>query len=499
VDQPATDFKKTASRGAYAAGMQQAVKITLQILSAVVMSRILKPADFGVYAMVTPIAAFVAMFQDMGLQQAVIQRKEITPELINRLYWLNFTATMIIAVFLICISPLVAWFYHDDRVILLTAALALPVVLGGIVYQHHAVMQRNLQFQRLAFMDSVCAVTQFVVAVTTAWIWRSYWSFWIAGVASILVFGMMASRWSGWRPGKPTLRGDTGGTLTFGLNMMGANLVNYVSRNVDKMLIGRSLGPIELGYYDRAYKLLLFPIYGIYGPLMGIMMPVLARLQHEPDRMRQAYYRFVGLVCLIAMPGIGIALAAPKELIEILLGKQWLQTADIFAWLGAVALFQPMTMTLNTLLVAKGKTNVIFYTTAILAVTTVVAFAIGLHDGAVGVARAFTIEEYCCRLPLQIYVVTRSTGVRIRDLMIRWLPLMVSVGLMIFAVDGLRQVGITGLYLLMIAGPAAYLSALALTALTPVGRGTIKDAWGMVHDALVMMRLRKASPPVTAG
>jgi O-antigen/teichoic acid export membrane protein len=310
---------------------------------------------------------------------------------------------------------------------------------------------------------------------------------------------MMASRWSGWRPGKPTLRGDTGGMLKFGLNMMGANLVNYFSRNVDKMLIGRSLGPIELGYYDRAYKLLLFPIYGIYGPLMGIMMPVLARLQHEPERMRQAYYRFVGLVCLLAMPGIGIALAAPKELIEILLGKQWLQTADIFAWLGAVALFQPMTMTLNTLLVAKGKTNIIFYTTAILAVTTVVAFAIGLHDGAVGVARAFTIEEYCCRLPLQIYVVTRSTGVRIRDLMIRWLPLMASVGAMIFAVEGLRQVGITGLYLLIIAGPAAYLCALALTALTPVGRNTIKDAWGMVHDALVMMRLRKASPPVTAG
>jgi PST family polysaccharide transporter len=478
--------------------MQQAVKITLQILSAVVMSRILKPADFGVYAMVTPIAAFVALFQDMGLQQAVIQRKDITPALINRLYWLNFTATVIIAVLLVCISPLVAWFYHDDRVILLTASLAIPVVLGGIVYQHHAVMQRNLQFQRLAFMDSICAVVQFVVAVAAAWIWRSYWSFWIAGVASILVFGMMASRWSGWRPGKPTLRGDTGGMLKFGLHMMGANLVNYFSRNVDKMLIGRSLGPIELGFYDRAYKLLLFPIYGIYGPLMGIMMPVLARLQGEPDRMRKAYYRFVALVTLLAMPGIAIALAAPKEVVGLLLGQQWLQTADIFAWLGAVALFQPMTMTLNTLLMAKGKTNVIFKITAVLAVTTVIAFAIGLQDGAVGVARAFTIEEYCCRLPLQLWVVTRNTDVRIRDLMIRWLPLMVSAGLMIFAVDGLRLLGVTGVVLLVVSVPASYLCAVALTALTPVGRGTIKDAWGMVHDALVMMRLRKA-PPVAAG
>jgi hypothetical protein len=95
--------------------------------------------------------------------------------------------------------------------------------------------------------------------------------------------------------------------------------------------------------------------------------------------------------------------------------------------------------------------------------------------------------------------VTRSADVRIRDLMIRWLPLMVSVGVLIFAVDALRQLGVTGIYLLLIAGPASYICAVALTALTPVGRGTIKDGWSMVHDALVMMRLRKASPPVVAG
>ena len=124
------NYRRTASRGAYAAGMQQAVRISLQILSTVILSRLLTPEDFGVYAMVTPIAAFVALFQDMGLQQAVIQRKDITPELINRLYWLNFTATCVIAFVLVAISPLVAWFYHDNRVMPLTASLAVTIILG---------------------------------------------------------------------------------------------------------------------------------------------------------------------------------------------------------------------------------------------------------------------------------------------------------------------------------------------------------------------------------
>jgi len=492
------NYRQAASRGAYAAGMQQAVRISLQILSTVVLSRLLRPEDFGVYAMVTPIAAFVGLFQDMGLQQAVIQRKDITPELINRLYWLNFTATCVIALVLVAISPLVAWFYHDDRVLLLTASLSVTIILGGIVFQHHAVMQRNLQFQKLAIIDMCCAVASFVTAVVTAAIWHSYWSFWLSGVASVALFGMLASRFSGWRPGKPTLRGDTGGLLRFGAHLTGANLVNYFSRNLDKALIGHAWGPVQLGFYDRAYKLLLFPIYGVYGPLMGIMMPVLSRLQGEPERMRNAYYRFVGLVTLIAMPGIALAFAAPKEMVTLLLGARWVSTADIFAWLGAVALFQPMTMTLGTLLMAKGQSKTIFWMTAGLSVTAVAAFFIGLPDGGVGVARAFTIEEYLCRLPLQLWIVTRGGHVRLRELMIRWLPLMISAGLTILAAEGLRRLGLSGVPLLLVLGVESYLCAVAVLALTKAGRGTIKDVWGMINEGLIMMRLRPA-PSVVSG
>lgn len=494
---PSPNYRQAASRGAYAAGMQQVVRISLQILSAVVLSRLLKPEDFGVYAMVTPIATFVGLFQDMGLQQAVIQRKDITPDLINRLYWLNFSATCVIAVVLVAVSPLVAWFYHDDRVLPLTAALAVTIILGGIVFQHHAVMQRNLQFQKLAMIDMSCAVVSFVTAVTTAAIWHSYWSFWLSGVASVALFGLLASRVSGWRPGRPTLRGDTGGLLRFGAHLTGANVVNYFARNLDNVLIGHAWGPIQLGFYDRAYKLLLFPIYGVYGPLMGIMMPVLSRLQGEPERMRNAYYRFVGLVTLIAMPGIALAFAAPKEVITLLLGARWLPTAEIFGWLGAVALFQPMTMTLGTLLMAKGQSKTILWMTAVLSGTAVAAFFIGLPDGGVGVARAYTIEEYLCRLPLQLWVVTRGGHVRLRDLMIRWLPLMISAGLTILAAEGLRYLGLSGVPLLLALGVESYLCAVALLSLSKAGRGTIKDVWGMINEGLIMLRLRPAPSAVS--
>jgi PST family polysaccharide transporter len=490
--QDATSYRRAAARGAYAAGMQQAVRTGLQILTAVVLSRILTPDTFGVYAMVSPIASFVALFQDMGLQQAVIRRNDITPALINRLYWINLAATMVVALVLLAVSPLAGWFYHDDRVVLLTAALAVPVVLGGLVYQHYAVMMRDLRFQRLAVIDICCALVQFLVVLVAAWFWRSYWAFWISGVASVVLYGILASRSSGWRPSRPDLRGSTDGMLRFGAHITGANLVGYFARNLDNVMIGHAWGPVQLGFYDRAYKLLLFPIQNINGPLTRIIMPVLSRLQGEPERMRKAYYRVVGLSNLLIMPGVAIAIAAPTELIQLLLGHQWLPTAEIFAWLGAVALFQPMTATMGSLLVATGRSKKIFWLSVIASVAAVCAFFIGLHDGGVGVARAYTIEEYLVRLPLTLWVVTRGGDVRARDLMLRWLPLMLGAGLNYFVAEGLRMLGLSGFLLLVADGFASYLCAFALLALMPVGRATLVDVWSMVLDALVMLRLRRA-------
>jgi PST family polysaccharide transporter len=492
LSEPAPNFRRTASRGAFAAGLQQLVKTGLQILTAVTLSRLLTPDTFGVYAMVTPVASFVGMFQDMGLSQAVIQRKELGPGLVNRLYWLNLTATGVIALVLLAISPIVGWFYHDDRVILLTAALAVPLIIGGISFQHYAVMMRDMRFQRLALIDICCATAQFAVVVGAAWWLRSYWAFWISGVASVTLYGILASRSSGWKPGKPTLRGDTGGALRFGAHLTGANLVGYFARNLDNVLVGRYWGPVQLGLYDRAYKLLLFPLQNINGPLTRVMMPVLSRLQSEPERMRQAYYRYVALVNLLAMPGVAIAIAAPNETIALLFGVKWLATANIFAWLGAVALFQPMTATMGVLLLAKGNSRKVFWLQVAVSIAAILSFVIGLPDGGLGVARAYTIEEYLFRLPLTLWAVTRGGDARVRDLLLRWAPLMVAAGATYLIAIGLRHLGLTGVVLLIVTGLASYLTAVALTAMSGAGRKTLQDIWTMVHEVLIWVKLRKS-------
>src|SRR5690606_27145269 len=103
-----------------------------------------------------------------------------------------------------------------------------------------------------------------VIGVVLAWQLRSYWALYAAAVASAVV--SLAGCWMASRfvPGRPAFDRDTRAMIGFGSGISGFNVANYLSRNADKILIGRFFGGEPLGFYDRAYRLLLFPLSQIH-------------------------------------------------------------------------------------------------------------------------------------------------------------------------------------------------------------------------------------------
>src|SRR6185436_7707957 len=122
-------FGKVALRGSIVTGISQVVKIGLQFLSVVVLARLLVPEDFGLVASVGPIVAFVALFQNLGLQQAVVQRAEMTDAALNRMFWIMAAVGLACTVTVVLVSPAVAWFYGDPRMRDITIAAGLPLLL----------------------------------------------------------------------------------------------------------------------------------------------------------------------------------------------------------------------------------------------------------------------------------------------------------------------------------------------------------------------------------
>src|SRR6266542_1676533 len=97
--------------------------------------------------------------------------------------------------------------------------------------------------------------------------------------------------------------------LAFGRNLTAYNILNYLARNIDNLLIGRYWGAQQLGLYARAYPLLLLPLDQIVGPIDGVAVTALSRLADTEERYRQAYLRMLEKLAMITMPAMALMIA----------------------------------------------------------------------------------------------------------------------------------------------------------------------------------------------
>lgn len=392
-------FGRIALRGGLLTGFAQGIRIAIQFLSVVILARLLVPEDFGLVASVAPIVAFVGLFQNLGLQQAVIQRREISQRQLNQVFWVSAAVGLCCTAIVAALAPAVALFYDDARMTGITLASGAPLFLFSFAALPLALMNRRLQFGQLALNDVMAALAGLIATVVAAYAGMGYWSLVMGPAVSAIVTLAAAWRTARWRPAKPELRIDRE-ILSFGANLTGFNLVNFFARNLDTLLIAKFSGATQLGYYDRAYKLMLFPLQNITQPLSRLMIPILSRIQDDKKRFRDIYMETNWLLAAITAPGIAALTMTAGEVVGILFGERWLPVAAIFAWLGIASLTQPISATTGWIFICQGRTKTMFRWGVYSSITTVAAFAIGIGWGAVGVAAAYAISGYILRIPV---------------------------------------------------------------------------------------------------
>jgi O-antigen/teichoic acid export membrane protein len=473
-----------AAVGAAAVGVSQAIKVGTQVLSVAILARLLTPADFGTVALITPVTALVSMFQDLGMQQAIVQRQEVSQEHLTRAFWFTVLLGLICAGIMAAAAPGVAAFFSDHRLIILTIATTPSLLFAAMGSVPTAILNRGMRFKMLAMVDVASALTTFVAAIVSAWLGAQYWSLVIGTLVGSIVtlFGVWWT--SEWKPGRPSLQLPDRGMLGFGANLTGFSLMSFLARNLDKVLIGRFVGSIALGYYDRAYKLLLFPMANVNAPLARIAIPLLSRIQGDKPRLRDAFLRIASQVGLITIPGMAALVATSEQTVNLVFGSTWHPIVPIFAWLGLAGLVQPITFAVGWLLIAQGRTATMFKWGLYSSATAVISFVIGLHWGAVGVACVYALSDYAVRLPMLYFMVQRVGPVTALDLVRLQAPLLVAAGLTALISNKVlrERYGVDGMYLIAATILLSYGLAAAIMASLPRSRAVLQETFSLFRQ-----------------
>ncbi|MGH9333366.1 MAG: lipopolysaccharide biosynthesis protein, partial [Vicinamibacteria bacterium] len=350
-----TDIRRRSVRGGAFTLTSQLGRAALHLASTAILARLLTPGDFGLVAMATALTAFLYLFREMGLSTATVQRAEVNHGQISTLFWINLGMGALMGVVLIALARPIAWFYQrpDLTNVVLVLALALP--LGALAVQHRALLQRQMRFGVLGAIELTSVMTGTVAAIALALSGAGYWSLVAMPLATELVSSVGTWIACGWRPGLPRRGSGVRAMLGFGGNLAAFNLVNYLARNLDNILIGKFLGPGPLGQYSRAYGLLMMPLRQVNAPLGAVAVPALSRLADSPERYQRGYCDVLQKTQMLLLPGIAFLMVCADWVIFLVLGPQWRDAAAIFAFLGLAGITQPLTNTTGWLFITQGR------------------------------------------------------------------------------------------------------------------------------------------------
>ena len=487
------ELRSSVARGAAITGGAQVVEFGTQLASVLILSRLLAPEDFGLIAMCAPVIAFLGMLRSFGLVQATVQKTDLTHEDANFLFWINMAASVVIAVFLFAVSPLIAKFYGEPQVGPLVAAMSLTILTSSLAAQHSAILNRKMLFGYLAIASIINVTGTFAVAVIWALFSPTYWAIFVGTLSGSLLSSAYTWAVSAWRPGLPRRADGAAALLKFGGGVTGFNLTNFFARNADNMLIGRYWGSVELGLYDRAYKLLLFPLSRVANPLSRVVIPALSRMDKDPGRYRLAFLKVLNLSLMITLPGIAWATATADVFVPLVLGDTWAASGNIFAALGFAGMVQPLNNPAGWLFISQGRSNEYMIWGVVTAVLAVSAFVAGLPWAAFGVAVAYAVSEYIKTVPLWLYIGRRGP-VRARDILRGPGPLVLAAHVGLGAVWLIRDhVGGGDNVMLVITLSLSYLVFCSVAALFPSGRETLREAFRLVASNSPLRRRRSRS------
>jgi PST family polysaccharide transporter len=428
---------------------QKAIKSTIwsvvqawgtQAMSFIVFSllaRLLNPESFGLIALASIFLGFINLFLDQGFSKAIIQRRELEREHLDTAFWTNVGIAFVMTAITIAGAGLIAEFFSQPKLIPVLRWLSLSFLIGSLNSVQAALLQRNLDFKPLAIRSLIATLGGGVVGLTLALMGFGVWSLVFQQLANSVI--QVITLWwaSDWRPRLSFSMKHLRDLFSFGINILAINILNFLITNGDNFLIGYFLGPIALGYYSLAYRLLTVVSQLFIGAISSTAMPIFSRIQDDIPKLRSLLYDIVEMSNAVAFPiFLGMSVLAP-ELIVVIFGKQWVNSIPVMQVLNIIGILYSGFYFNGPLIMAIGKPNWKLGLDVIRTFFYLLAFFIAVKWGIVAVAASYVVTAYIIALAT-VWVMKKLIKIDIKLYLSKYFVPLIASLIMILSISGVK-------------------------------------------------------------
>jgi O-antigen/teichoic acid export membrane protein len=385
------------------------------------------PGDYGLVVFTTPFVVLIAMLTDLGMTSAITRAPTLSRE--------EAGAAMgaMIAGGIACALLMVAAAWPLERAIAMPglapvmAAMAGVVILSIAAATPRALLERELRYGPIARIEAVSIAVAAGTGLVAAWHGAGVWSLVLYNLF-VQSLRVTAFWWNVRRELRPNLAfGKLRALLTFGGWVFASNILNFLARNSDNLLIGIWLGAASVGIYGLAYQFMLAPLMAITWPTSAILLATLRG--HDPhgahaQAMVEGILSATALLVIPAMFFLTFGLAFP---VQALLSQHWAGVPAIVAWLAPAGALQAIASYNGALLMAAGRARAQFALTVVNTLVLVTAFVVSLPYGLMALVHVYTVAITLLSLAF-LGLIVALTGLGARRLASGMAPALLATG-----------------------------------------------------------------------
>ncbi|MCM1984906.1 MOP flippase family protein [Lyngbya confervoides] len=431
-------FQQKVVKGVLWTSIQNWGSQALFFVTFLVLARLLGPETFGLVSLSTIFIHLIQALLGQGFSDAIIQRKDLDREHLDTAFWANFGIGLFLFILGVISAPAIALAFKQPDLIPIVRWMSLLVVFNSVNTTQQAILRREMNFKALAARQLAGQLAGTIVAITLALMNFGVWSLVCQQLVTSIVGTLLLWKITRWRPKLKFSVKHFRDLYRFGINVVGINILTFLNVRGDDLLIGYFLGPVALGYYTVAYKMLVTLTQLLTDTIRQVVLPSFSRLQNDLEKMRRAFYTATELVGFVTLPAfLGMAVLAP-ELVLGLFGDQWQPSIPVMQCLAFVGVARALVNFTGAVIMAMGKPSWSLMLSLSDTLVRIIAFAIAVQWGIVAVAIALVISTYLFA-PIRLVVVNQLIPLDFLTYCKQFIPPLLGSGVMVVSLLTAKQ------------------------------------------------------------
>ncbi|HPF45476.1 MAG: lipopolysaccharide biosynthesis protein [Alphaproteobacteria bacterium] len=362
--------KKTFFATLWTVSSRMAIRL-IGMVSLVIMAKILGPEDYGLVGKAMVVYGFLELVTELGLEAALITNQKASQDHYNTVWTIHILRGLFIALMLLILAYPASIFMKEEEIRPIFYCYAAVSFVGGFYNIGVVNFRKEMTFSKDFYYNLGAKIAGFVVAVTTAYIWETYWA---------LVFGIVASTVSkiilsfSMSPMRPKLSlVEFKSLFDFSKWMLLNELISAISSKADGFMLSVFTSTANVGIYNMSYEISGLPSTEIAMPVGRACTPSFSKLKDNMDDFSDMYISTISIVLAIVIPAAtGVSILA-EQVVHLVLDESWVDAIPVIQVLSMYGLCRATFPTYISAMLAYNRPDIltktsfisVFYTVAI--------------------------------------------------------------------------------------------------------------------------------------